>query len=111
MDRRDASKAGDPDLLGGLARKYQALVGLRARRDGGGAAAGRQELRVLAAEFPGCLRELDTLGGEELSRRAAAAAAAAAGGPRETWKDWIAGYHALMAAALAARAAGETVVA
>jgi hypothetical protein len=100
MDRRDASDAA------ALARKYQALVALRGRRDSGGAPAGRDELRALAAEFPGCLRELDTLGGAELSRRAAAAAAAAAGGAREPWMAWIAAYHALMTEALAARARG-----
>ncbi len=98
-----------PERLAALARKYRALVALRARRDGGGAPATRDELRALAAEFPGALRELDTLGPGELARRAAAAAAAAAGGPGEPWMDWIADYHALMADALAARAAGETV--
>jgi hypothetical protein len=92
-----------------LARKYRALATLRARRDGGGEPATRDELRSLAAEFPGCLRELDTLGRDELARRAATAAAAAAGGPREPWMDWIAAYHALMAEALGARARGEEV--
>jgi hypothetical protein len=98
-----------PDVLAALARKYGALLALRGRRDGGGAPATRQELRVLAGEFPGCLRELDTLGRDELARRAAAVAAAAAGGPREPWMDWIASYHALMAEALAARARGQAV--
>jgi len=97
------SAAATPGILDALARKYQALVALRARRDGGGAPATRDELRALAGEFPGCLRELDTLGPEELARRAAALAAAAAGGPREPWMDWIAAYHALMNEALAAR--------
>jgi hypothetical protein len=69
----------------------------------------RDELRSLAGEFPGCLRELDTLGPDELARRAAAAAAAAAGGPREPWMDWIAAYHALMTEALGARARGEEI--
>src|SRR5512142_1166031 len=98
-----------PDALALLARKYRALVTLRARRDAGGAPATRDELRDLAAEFPGCLRELDTLGRDELERRATAAAAAATGGAREPWMDWIASYHALMAEALAARARGEAV--
>jgi hypothetical protein len=93
---------------GALARKYRALVALRARRDGGGAGATRDELRALAAEFPGCLRELDTLGAAELERRAAACAAAeTAGGPMpadEPWMAWIADYHALMRQALARRA-------
>ena len=106
---RDASSgatATTPDRLDAIARKYRALVALRARRDGGGAPATRDELRVLATEFPGCLRELDTLGPGELGRRAAAAAAAAAGGAREPWMEWIVGYHALMSEALAVRAQG-----
>ena len=108
---RDASSgatAATPDRLDAIARKYRALVALRARRDGGGAPATRDELRALATEFPGCLRELDTLGPGELGRRAAAAAAAAAGGAREPWMEWIVGYHALMSEALAVRAQGAT---
>jgi hypothetical protein len=88
-----------------LARKYRALAELRARRDAGGSGAARAELRALAAEFPGCLRELDTLGGRELARRAAACAADAtdAAAP-EPWLPWIAAYHELMRAALDIRA-------
>lgn len=101
---------------GALARKYRALTALRARRDGGGEGATREELRALAAEFPGCLRELDTLGAVELQRRAAVCAAAeAAGGDGaadeppdepadEPWMAWIAAYHELMREALAERA-------
>jgi hypothetical protein len=98
-----------PAVLGGLVRKYGALAKLRARRDEGGAPATRGELRSLAGEFPGCLRELDTLGPDELARRAVAVAAAAAGAIREPWMAWIAAYHALMRDALAARARGEDV--
>jgi hypothetical protein len=90
------------DVRAALARKYAALVELRRRRDAGGDAAGGGTLRALAAEFPGCLRELDTLGLAELERRAAACAAVDVGEP---WMAWIAGYHALMRGALAARAA------
>jgi hypothetical protein len=90
-----------------LARKYAALSRLRARRDHGGAAASREELRALADECPGALRELDTLGPGELARRAAACAAAAAGGPTEPWMAWIAAYHGLVAGELAARKAGR----
>jgi len=111
MRPADRAAATSPDVLDGLARKYRALVTLRTRRDGGGPATTRDELRQLAGEFPGCLRELDTLGPEEMARRAAATAAAAGGGPREPWMDWIAGYHALMGEALAARAQGKTIVA
>ena len=91
------------DCLHALARKYQALAALRARRDGAGPPAPRAELRALAAEFPGCLRELDTLGADELDRRAAACLAAQTGAPVEPWMVWIDGYHALMRQALAAR--------
>jgi hypothetical protein len=94
-----------PDLAA-LARKYRALAALRARRDdaAAGAPASRAELRALATEFPGCLRELDTLGRAELERRAAACDAAARGaGGMESWMDWIDAYHALMRAALRVR--------
>ena len=87
-----------------LARKYAALVELRRRRDAGGDPSGGGALRALAAEFPGCLRELDTLGLAELERRARAATAAVVGGSPPPWMDWIDGYHALMRAALALRA-------
>jgi len=92
------------DELRALARKYRALVALRARRDGPPAGHARlEELRELAREFPGCLRELDTLGAAELARRAAVVESAAAGGAREDWMAWIWGYHRLMRAALAIR--------
>ena len=92
-DGRDAAGAGAtplaPEVRAALARKYRALVELRARRDSGGSGAARAERRLLAAEFPGCLRELDTLGRAELERRAVAcdAGAEADVGP---WAAWIA---------------------
>jgi hypothetical protein len=93
------------DEVAALARKYAALVALRRRRDAGGDPAGGGQLRALAAEFPGCLRELDTLGLPELERRAQACAAALdePGEPNERWVSWIGAYHALMRAALAVR--------
>jgi hypothetical protein len=90
--------------LEALARKYGRLVELRSRRDGGGVPATRAELRALAAEFPGSLRELDTLGDAELRRRAAACALALQGGPAQPWMHWIDRFHQLMRQALAARA-------
>jgi hypothetical protein len=87
-----------------LERKYGALVELRRRRDAGGDPMGGGGLRALAAEFPGCLRELDTLGLPELERRARVAADAAAGAPGEPWLSWIGAYHALLRGALAVRA-------
>jgi hypothetical protein len=92
--------------LQGLARKYARLSAWRDRRDGVGLPATRDELRALAAEFPGCLRELDTLGPAELGRRAAACAAAADHATAiEPWMAWIDAYHALVRRALAAREA------
>ena len=99
-------------VLRQLARKYERLAGWRGQRDGGSSAT-RGELRALAAEFPGCLRELDTLGAKELSRRALACAGAGDGtAAAEPWMAWIAGYHDLMRRAFALRdrrARGETV--
>jgi hypothetical protein len=88
-----------------LARKYDALVSLRRRRDAGGDPAGGGALRALAAQFPGCLRELDTLGLTELERRARLCSDDAA--PAEPWMAWIAAYHALMRGAFAVRASDE----
>jgi hypothetical protein len=92
------------DLLD-LAEKYAALARLRGQRDGGDGQADRTTLRGLAARYPGCLRELDTLGAEEITRRARAAREAGAGGTREPWMAWIWTYHRLMAAALATKRA------
>jgi len=117
------------DELHALARKYRTLVALRARRDqhqqarpheppppsettsGSEPSKGSEGpaafLRSLAREFPGCLRELDTLGAVELARRAARVAEAAdAGAATEPWMAWIARYHSLMRAALAIRRDG-----
>lgn len=88
------------DLLE-LASKYRALAELRGRRDGGDDRPTRDSLRTLARQYPGCLRELDTLGAAEITRRASAATQAAAGGEREPWMDWIWTYHRLLRASLA----------
>jgi hypothetical protein len=98
-DRNDPPEAA----LRALARKYQRLAGWRGQRDEGSSAT-RAELRALAAEFPGCLRELDTLGAAELARRALACAGAAEGATAgEPWMAWIDGYHDLMRRAFATR--------
>jgi hypothetical protein len=94
----------DPADLAALAAKYEVLVVLRARRDGGGRQASRKELRELSRRFPGSLRELDTLGQEELRRRAHAVSLAAVGGPQEPWMAWIAAFHRFMLAALLVKA-------
>jgi hypothetical protein len=107
--------------LAALARKYEVMAALRASLPlhqgsaapsddddageladaGEPSAADRARLRALAAEFPGALRELDTLETAEIARRRDALAAAAAGGAVADWMAWMDGYHALMRAALA----------
>jgi hypothetical protein len=63
----------------------------------------RARLKSLAAEFPGALRELDTLASDEIERRARALEDAAAGGPVEPWMAWMNGYHRLLRDALQVR--------
>lgn len=121
-DARDRSgppgtgdRSGPPGARSALARKYGALVELRRRRDAGGDPAGGGALRALAAEFPGCLRELDTLGLPELERRARMCVAQEANTEADTettaepedWIAWIAAYHALMRGAFAVRDPGR----
>ena len=111
--------------LRSLARKYRTLAAVRVA---GGAT--RAELRALAAEFPGALRELDSLPLHELQSRAAALDAAAAapeatgaldaalvatpsardataapnasvtGAPVEPWMLWLIAWNAYFRAAL-----------
>ena len=64
-------------------------------------------LRSLAREFPGCLRELDTLGAGRAGAPGGAGGGGGGGGAAtEPWMSWIARYHSLMRAALAIRRAG-----
>ena len=107
----------DAETLAALTRKYQTLLELRQARDrrghgsvGSGVAviAQRQRLRDLAQEFPGCLRELDTLSAAEIDRRVQALALTAAGGVLEPWMAWIADYHALMRTVFQLKNAGRT---
>jgi hypothetical protein len=92
-----------PAVLLRLAEKYQALGDLRRARARGEAVPERAVFKALADEFPGCLNELDTLLLEEIDARASALAEAAAGGPTLDWMAWLAGYHALLRAALRIR--------
>lgn len=93
------------DALSALARKYRELEALRRAQDAGEAAATRERLGALAAEFPGALRELDRLALATIADRADALERAASGhGPIEPWMRWIGAYHALLRVVLAARA-------
>ena len=79
-----------------LLPKYERMRELRAARAGDEA---RAALRELAREWPGALKELDTLATAEIERRATACAA----GEAEAWMAWSLRYHELMRAALAIR--------
>jgi hypothetical protein len=105
------------DVRAALLRKYRLLARWRRAKDAeargageatGGATAG--EMRALAEEFPGALRELDLLGLAELERRAAHLATAPEYEPANEnanenakWIAWISAYHALLRLALALR--------
>jgi hypothetical protein len=57
------------------------------------------ELRAFAAEWPGALKELDTLPTEEIARRVQLCVE----GGGEPWMAWSLRYHELMRAAFAVR--------
>jgi hypothetical protein len=95
--------------LAALVDKYDRMCALRARLGRGAPARDdREQLRGLARDFPGALRELETIDTAELARRAAVARAAVASSrPSDEapdWLRWMAGYHELMRRALALRA-------
>jgi hypothetical protein len=79
-----------------LIRKYRTLLHLRRTLAPHITAQQKHELRHLAAEFPGALRELDSLPTEELEARLLAVE----GGATEPWMEWMDAYHTLMRVAL-----------
>ena len=104
-------------MAAALAEKYRRLLALRHAVGVGGRPdeAARAELRAIARQWPGALKELDSLETDELQRRAEACLA----DDPAPWVGWMARYHELMRAALALRrgvtprtiatgAAGET---
>jgi hypothetical protein len=98
-----------PVELTRLGAKYRALAELRRAGAPDESDADRARLRAVAAEFPGALRELDTLPTDELDARAAALDVAAAGGAVAPWMLWLHAYHALMRAALRVKRASAGV--
>lgn len=86
-----------PQALARLAHKYERLLELRREAT---PHAPTRELRELAKEFPGALRELDALSLQELERRLEAVRQALEGGEPEVWIDYFVAYHAEMRAAL-----------
>jgi hypothetical protein len=83
-----------------LADKYRRMARLRATLTGEPDAGVRRELKQLAHEFPGALRELDSLPTDEIERRLAALE----DGGDEPWMRWMGRFHTLMRAALDIRA-------
>src|SRR5688572_18985867 len=90
------------DLLA-LARKYRALAELRRAQHRMSFSDARAPLRELSREFPGSLRELDTLPLEEIERKGEQLESAAHGAGFEPWMQWMHEYHLTMRAALAVK--------
>jgi hypothetical protein len=80
-----------------LARKYERLIELRLEACERPPA----DLRSLAEEFPGALRELDALSLAELGRRLSSVRRALGGEPTEALIEWVLAYHELMRTSLA----------
>jgi hypothetical protein len=90
------------DLLA-LARKYRALSELRRAQHRMTFAEVRAPLRELSREFPGSLRELDSLPLEEIERKRELLEQAARGAELEPWMPLMHAYHLTMRAALAVK--------
>jgi hypothetical protein len=90
--------------IAALQRKYAALLRLRLsqveRGDRPASAAPVAELRRLATEFPGVLRELEVLDDTALNERYTATGLALHEGRPQTWMRWMSEYHGMMAFAL-----------
>ncbi|HEY3593247.1 MAG TPA: hypothetical protein VGL13_05215 [Polyangiaceae bacterium] len=97
-------KSATADQLRALSRKYRTLGEWRRTRERDGGLAEPAALRALAREFPGALRELDTLPLDEIERRVEALERAAAAAATERWMEWMHGYHVTMRAALFVKA-------
>jgi hypothetical protein len=86
--------------LAALERKYRTLMEIHRALAAWDDARAAELDQQLAEEFPGALRELQTLPLEVLEARAVALAAAGEGGPEAPWMRWMGDYHALLRAAL-----------
>src|SRR5689334_13660305 len=89
------------DPWAALLRKYETLAALRRDKAKSGVNAPRAVFRALAREFPGALRELDTLPLDEIDRRAHELSQVVSGtADPSPWMAWMHAYHATMRAAL-----------
>jgi hypothetical protein len=79
-----------------LREKYRRMLELRHELSGPPDATMRARLKALARDFPGALRELDTLPTDEIERRLQAR-------DDEDWVRWMCRFHELMKTALRVR--------
>lgn len=91
--------------LEALAAKYREMIALR-REAGEKDEKDAARLKVLAARFPGALRELDTRTMASLEERLAEVETAMAGGAVPTWAPVVVRFHGWMRVALRLRADG-----
>jgi hypothetical protein len=83
-----------------LEAKYETILDLRYARERGEPLPERAVFKALADEFPGVLKELDTLRLEVVAARSEALGVAVGGGAIERWIVWMVAYHKLFRAAL-----------
>jgi hypothetical protein len=80
--------------------KYVQIEELRRARERGEAVPERAVFKALAEQFPGVLRELDSLPMSVIEARRQALSRVLAGETIESWMAWMAAYHTLMRTAL-----------
>lgn len=87
--------------LEALLRKYTAIQRLRESASGSEPAVAKAEMRALADEFPGALRELDRLELPAIALRVEELERALASGIAAPWMHQMAAFHSELRAALA----------
>ncbi len=98
--------AQDREAIRALADKYDRMRALRAELGRGPTTEEhRARLRALALEYPGSLRELETLTTDEIELRRQLTSAVEDEAP--AWLIWTAAYHVAMREALQARRRGD----
>lgn len=79
--------------LSALRRKYEEMLRLREADQAGSLVDPKLAMRGLASEFPGCLRELDTLSMRGLKQRCQELSVALAGGETSLWMLCSVRFH------------------
>ena len=88
------------EILDALLDKYRRMRAMREAHARGGDDAAPTEMRALATEFPGALREIDRLPMRVIEERIGALEAAREGGPVPDWAPPLAAFHGWMRAML-----------